>query len=466
MEGKPRAGVYLRISPKAVENKEVWAIERQQAACLELCERMGWEPTIVYKDEGVSASSRKARPAYEQLKRDMADGKIDAVAVWVMDRLMRKPAELEEFITLADARSIKLATYQGDIDLADPSGRLYARMMGVVAKHEMELKSKRQKAAAQQRADKGLPWGDRIAFGYTVDDENKMVPDPVTGPLVAELYHDLLAGASQRSLALRLNAGGHLTSQGNLWRQASLRSFLLAPRNAGLRTYLGQVVGKGNWEALVDEETFHIASAMIKANPNAGRARTGRYLLSGIPRCGVCKHTMQIARTSRDGKRIYQCYRDNCRKVGRDADKLEYYVTEYLLEGLATDPALAQRLIYNDSAPDYAARQDEIEHLRQRLDVMADQLADGDLTPREHKRATERLRQRISEAEAQLGRRQSSALMQGMEKDPRAFWAAIEGEPDRQRAIVKFCLDVEVLPTGRGRSFIPGDVALTWKDAA
>ena len=51
--------------------------------------------------------------------------RLGAVVVWDLDRLHRRPIELETFMALADEKHLALATVSGDVDLstdARPSG--------------------------------------------------------------------------------------------------------------------------------------------------------------------------------------------------------------------------------------------------------------------------------------------------------------------------------------------------------
>src|SRR5205807_989252 len=92
----PRAaGIYCRIS----DDREGSAagVRRQEADCRGLAARRGWEVAEVYVDNDVSAYSGRMRPAYRRLLEDVKAGHVDAVVVWHLDRLHRRPAELEEF---------------------------------------------------------------------------------------------------------------------------------------------------------------------------------------------------------------------------------------------------------------------------------------------------------------------------------------------------------------------------------
>ncbi|ORV58033.1 hypothetical protein AWC06_22240 [Mycobacterium fragae] len=56
---------------------------------------------------------------------DIRDGRTRAVVVWDLDRLHRRPVELEAFMELADEKHLELATVSGTVDLSTADGRLY-----------------------------------------------------------------------------------------------------------------------------------------------------------------------------------------------------------------------------------------------------------------------------------------------------------------------------------------------------
>ena len=196
-----RAAVYLRQSLD--KTGEAVAVARQREDCVKLCAGKGWEP-VEYVDNDVSASNGKPRPAYEKMLSDIRDGAVGAVVCWDLDRLHRRPIELEKFMEIADEKHLALATVSGDVDLSTAQGRLTARLKGAVAKHEIEHKVARQKRAARQKAERGEPNWLR-AFGYHADTHQ---PDPQTAPLVKQAYAAVLAGASLGDICRQWNAGG------------------------------------------------------------------------------------------------------------------------------------------------------------------------------------------------------------------------------------------------------------------
>ncbi len=62
----------------------------------------------MYVDDDRSAYSGKPRPEYRRMLADIADGAIDAVVVWHLDRLHRQPRELEEFFEVCDAVGLRV----------------------------------------------------------------------------------------------------------------------------------------------------------------------------------------------------------------------------------------------------------------------------------------------------------------------------------------------------------------------
>src|SRR5674476_217205 len=108
-----RAGIYARIRDDP-EGKGR-GVSRQVKSCRELAERLGWQVAEVYVDD-VSATRSRSRPQYDLLLGDVEDGYLDAVLVWSLDRLHRRPLELEHFIAVAEKKGTALANVSGNVD--------------------------------------------------------------------------------------------------------------------------------------------------------------------------------------------------------------------------------------------------------------------------------------------------------------------------------------------------------------
>jgi site-specific DNA recombinase len=303
-----RAGIYTRISLDRAG--EALGVARQEQDCRAKAKALGWTVVHVYTDNDVSASSGVARPAYDRLMADLEAGTVNAVVVYDLDRLTRKPVELETFIDLADRLKVQLANCSGDTDLATSGGRLMARIKGAVARQEAERIAERVKRQKQQRAEDGKPFGSRYrAFGYSRAFE--VVEDEAT--LLRDAFSRVALGESVQSITNEWNTNGILTTAGGRWRRGAVANVLNRPGYAGISTYDGQRVGVTSYPSIIDEATYEAAQQSMTGKSNVGRnART--YLLSGIVTCGKC-HLPMYGNSSSAGR--YLCKPDigGCGKV-------------------------------------------------------------------------------------------------------------------------------------------------------
>ena len=105
------AAIYLRISRDPYLTGS--GVRRQEEDCRAWADRNGARITDVYTDNDSSAYSGRRRPQYIRLCEDMAEGRVDGVIVWHLDRLHRSPLELEEFITLVERHRVEVVTITG-----------------------------------------------------------------------------------------------------------------------------------------------------------------------------------------------------------------------------------------------------------------------------------------------------------------------------------------------------------------
>lgn len=99
------AAIYARISSD-VEGSGL-GVTRQLEDCRKLAESLGWSVAEEYVDNDLSAYSGKVRPGYERMLADLRDGERDAVIVYHVDRLTRRPIELEQFLEALDAAKVR-----------------------------------------------------------------------------------------------------------------------------------------------------------------------------------------------------------------------------------------------------------------------------------------------------------------------------------------------------------------------
>ncbi|GAB3225515.1 recombinase family protein [Mycolicibacterium hippocampi] len=466
-----KAAVYLRESLD--RHGDELAISRQRDDCLRLCHQRGWEP-VEYAENDTSANGRKARPVYGQMLADICSGAIGAVVAWDADRLHRVPRELEDFIDLADQYGLALATIGGDFDLSTPTGRGNARMRGVFSRMEMEQKSWRQKRAAKQRAEGGGAWWPSRPFGFQLigadgvpdaDDADwsptgkTIAAHPVEAQLVREAYTAVLAGDALHAIAATWNERGATTPKGSIWRGAQVRQLLINPRNAALRSYGGEVVGPASWPALVTRDVWEGVCAVL-ADPKRryGATRGRKHLLSGLALCGKCGHPMGSS-ISQSGP-VYTC--KSGYHLSRSLAKVDELVTDWVVGRLEMPDAA--ELLLAEKHDGTAELRDRARALRVRMDQLATDFADGDLTASQLKAATVRIKEQLAQLDSQMLDSNRARVFDTVigAHDVRSALAALS--LDRRRAIVEALVAVTILPSGRGRAFDPDLVRIEWRD--
>lgn len=463
-----RAAVYVRISsdPKG----EGLGVARQEDDCRELCAREGWEIVEVYADNDVSAYSGKPRPAYDRMLDDVRSGRVQAIVAWHPDRLHRSPRELEDFIDLVERSGVELRTVTaGAYNLATPTGRMAARIVGAVARQESEHKSERIRRKALQLAKAGkVGGGGTRPFGF---EDDRLTHRPEEAEVIRWAVRRMLAGASMRGLCGELDERGVPPVNGGKWQQHSLRNVLTSPRTAGLRQHRGEVVGEAEWDPIITPEERELLLATIKRR-NGQRRRPQaprRYLLSGgLLRCSGCGEKM-LALPRQDGRRAYRCRSgpgfDGCGKRAALAESLEEYVAESVLVALDTE-GLYDRL--RAEAGDDARLGElfaEADRLRGRIDqAKRDTYVEGILDRGDFIALKAELDARLeaihAEAADLAGRRTLADLPDG---DLREWWAG--ADLGRRRELLMAVLDrVELLPGRRGYNrFDPDRVQLVWR---
>lgn len=334
-----RAGIYCRISRD--KTGESAGVTRQMEDCRALADRNEWQIVDTYVDNDISATTGKVRPEFERMLAAVKAGELDAIVVWHTDRLYRKIKDLETLVEAIERADIILRTVQaGEFDLGTATGRMLARIMASVSAGEGELKSERWRRSIRQRREAGQPpgWGPRL-FGYNRDGS----VNSDEAPIVREMADWLIEGESVRAATMKLNARGILTTKGNPWSTQGLKRLITNQRLAGASTLNGEVVGVGEWDAILSPETFEQIQAVFAARRQPGRSTPRVALLLGIAYCH-CDARLVSGRRA-DKVREYRCRKDRggCGTIAIKAEPLEELVEAYARERLA-DPDVRKAL--------------------------------------------------------------------------------------------------------------------------
>ena len=449
-----RAFVYLRQSLD--RTGEGAAVTRQKEDCLRLCVERGWDVVRIWSENDTSASSQKPRPVYVEMLRAIDRREADVLVAWHVDRLTRKLTDLEHLIEVAQNTGLRIATVTGDVDLSTDAGRLVGRILASVARGEVERKGARQKRAQQQAAQLGKPAGGRRPFGYGSDGVMVVEDEAV---LITAAYTDLLAGASLKSIARSWNEKGITTTMGGPWRHDNVRNMLKNPRNAGLRSYRGQVVGKAIWPALVDEETHAAALALLAMPERRTTINTVRkHLLPGLAYCWKCGSDVATGHT-RHGKRVYVCRANKC--ISRKADPVDELVERVMVSRLSQPDAID---LLSSNTGDLAGLRAQAETIRERLDDLAVGLEEGLLTLAAVRKSSDRLKKELGAIEAKINDSTHADVLTPLvvAADVTAAWGACDLQ--QKRSAIHALMTITLLKPEVGtREFNPASIQIDWR---
>ena len=450
MTTRRAVAIYARISQDRSGTE--LGVKRQLADCRAEAMRRGWAVAEEYVDDDVSAYSGKSRPAYERMLTDIAEGRRDGVIVWHMDRLHRRPVELERFVETCSRSGVRdVVTISGTIDLVGGDGLLLARLLAAVAANESQSKSRRIARKAQEIAEAGRPMmGGPRPFGFTDD---RVTHHPAEAPVVRELAARALAGETLRSLTTWLQEQGVRTVGGNDWRSTTVRQLLTNPRQWGMRVHRGQVIGPATWEPIITPDDGERLRRLLLDPARRTNRSARRYLLSGMLTCGKCDRAMRSA--PKNGVRRYACAAGpdfhGCGGVYIYAEMLERFIADavlYRLDSPDLHRAMTDAPDGNEEARELA---DAIERHRGRLNDLAEMFADGDISRAEWKVARDKIEPRLeadTRALSRISGRDSAADYVGRGDELRAAWDGLNLA--RQVAIVKAVLTgAKILPATR-----------------
>ena len=446
------AAIYARIS--ADGDGTGLGVARQLEDCRKLAADRGWPIGDEYVDNDASAYSGKPRREYVRMLADLKSGARDAVIVYNLDRLHRRPVELEEFVALCESVGVRdVATVTADIDLGNDDGLFMARIFAAFAAKESGRKSARIRRKMLQNAEKGLPHGSVRPFGYEND---KITLRDDEARVVREMVDRYLAGASIRSLTIWLNDTGVAPAVAKSWQTSAVRQILTSGRIAGLREHRGEVIGPAAWPAIITPaERDRVLARM--ATRSLTKTRVPRtYLLSGMLRCGRCGNRLfSQARHSNPDNRVrrYVCLKGpdhgGCGRLTVVAQPVEDLLADAVLTRLDS-PHLAEVLAGKVSVDaDVAVLSAQLDADTTRLDELAELYANGAVTAREWIAARDPINDRIAQTRRDIASATDTAdvnELAGTGHLLRSQWNDLG--IDRQQAIVKSVLDHAVIAPG------------------
>ena len=191
-EERKVAGIYIRVSTED-QAREGFSLGEQEEKLKQLCDYKGYEVYKVYCDAGISAKDMEHRPKFQEMLKDMKDGKINYIVAYKLDRVTRSVRDLEELISQLEKYNTYLGCDRDDVNTSTANGRFFVRMLTVLSQLEIEIVSERTKFGFNGAIKSGHLPG-QVALGFKKDGNRKTIIDPATAPIVKRVFDLYLQG--------------------------------------------------------------------------------------------------------------------------------------------------------------------------------------------------------------------------------------------------------------------------------
>jgi len=363
-----RCAIYTRKSTDENLDKEFNSLDAQRDAGESFVASQrheGWVALPDRYDDGGYTGANTDRPALRRLMQDIADGKVDMVVVYKIDRLSRSLLDFAGLMKTFEERGVGFTSVTQQFSTSTSMGRLILNVLLSFAQFEREVIAERtrDKIAATRR--RGRWTGGQPLLGYDVDKERtKLVVNDVEAEQVRGIFALYLEQGSLLPTVQELARRGWTTKRwttrdgqargGHAFTRSSLHRLLTNVAYLG-KTRYREEVHQGEHAAIVDEATFQRVQATLARNDATGgaacRDATGSWL-RGLFKCGVCASAMTPTHTTR-GERRYRYYRCSrsvlsgkaaCTNAAVPAGQVEAVVLGRL-RAVGSDPALRAEVL-------------------------------------------------------------------------------------------------------------------------
>jgi site-specific DNA recombinase len=316
---------------------------------------------LTFVDEGYTGANLD-RPGMKRLRQTVADGHVDCVVSYRLDRVSRN---LVDTVTLvrqewAGKCIYRSATEGFDTSQDSPTGGLIFNILASFAEFERAVIRDRTHAGTMRRMKEGMYISGVVPFGYQRAGKGQLAVKPGEAETVARIFDMAINNmtTSATMIAKQLNEEGIPGPSGNNWWGTTINRILRNPLYCGTLVYGKRKVspsipgGMGRHEAngapivaidgaapaIISKEVFERAHGLLRqrklSKPHATNRASGDYLLTTIARC-KCGGPVGAVK-DRNGSVYYRCQRRQ-QGVGCSAESIAFKgapVEERLVDAL------------------------------------------------------------------------------------------------------------------------------------
>ena len=283
-----KAVIYARYSS---DNQREESIEGQIRECTEYAERNGITVLSSYIDRALSARTAD-RPEFQRMIADSSRKLFDVVLIWKLDRFSRDRYDSAHYKRILKKNGVKVISAKENIS-DGPEGIILESMLeGYAEYYSAELSEKIQRGQ-KDNALKCRNNGGNTPLGYVVGSDGILAIDPLTAPLVTEIFTRYDSGESISEITKSFLDRGLKTKRGKDFHIAGIGLILKNRKYIGEYKYSDTVIPNGI-PAIIDEALFDRVQYRMEINKKAPARKKAEdeYLLTTKLFCGTCGRLM------------------------------------------------------------------------------------------------------------------------------------------------------------------------------
>lgn len=169
-----RCAIYTRKSSEEGLDQTFNSLHAQRESCEAYILSQageGWRVVRSEFDDGGFSGGTLKRPAMKRLLSDIAQGLIDIVVVYKVDRLTRSLSDFSKIVECFDAKGVAFVSVTQAFNTTSSMGRLTLNMLLSFAQFEREVTSERIRDKIAASKARGLWMGGVPPLGYDVVDQ-------------------------------------------------------------------------------------------------------------------------------------------------------------------------------------------------------------------------------------------------------------------------------------------------------
>lgn len=297
--------IYARYSS---DNQREESIDGQLRECKEYAEKQGITVFGTYIDRAYSAKTDN-RPEFQRMIKDSSKHLFDVIIVWKLDRFARNRYDSAHNKAILKKNGVKVLSAKENIS-DGPEGIILESMLEGFAEYfsaELAVKVIR---GMTENALKCKYNGGTVTYGYTIDAEKHYQVNPLTAPIVLDVFNKYADGYTVQEIADYLKEKKISSARNGKVSFNSVSPMLHNRKYIGEYKYRDVVVPDGI-PAIIPQELFDKVQARLVKNRRAPARHKAEddYLLTTKLHCGKCGAFMVGESGTSHTSTVYRYYK-------------------------------------------------------------------------------------------------------------------------------------------------------------